>query len=78
MPYLPSNFRNAHRIAPARPVNSAPAQPTVAYDYHNQAWVEDGVYVTCGHREEHRCNCFGKRHAGEPVNLHLADLGNLR
>lgn len=37
------------------------------YDYANQAWVVDGVYVRCGHPETMGCHCFGRAHAGESV-----------
>jgi hypothetical protein len=37
---------------------------TTIYDYLNQAWVLDGVYMTCGHLEPD-CGCYGKLHAGE-------------
>jgi hypothetical protein len=33
------------------------------YDYRNQAWVVDGVYVRCGHPD---CSsCYGTQHEGE-------------
>lgn len=35
------------------------------YDYTNQAWVVDGVYVACGHAPTLHCSCYGKLHAGE-------------
>jgi hypothetical protein len=42
------------------------------YDYTRQAWVVDGVYVSCGHAQPNPmtgkptpCNCYGKTHAGE-------------
>ena len=36
------------------------------YDYDNQAWVENGVYLKCGHSESCMdCHCFGKIHEGE-------------
>jgi hypothetical protein len=35
------------------------------YDYTNQAWIVDGVYVTCAHPATMDCLCFGKLHAGE-------------
>jgi hypothetical protein len=38
------------------------------YDYKNQAWVENGVYIRCGHPESMDCGCYGRLHAGEPVN----------
>lgn len=42
------------------------------YDYTNQAWVRDGVYVACSHVLEagyalELCQCFGRIHAGEMV-----------
>jgi hypothetical protein len=36
------------------------------YDYENQAWVKNGVYVACNHPESMDCGCFGRNHAGEP------------
>ena len=33
------------------------------YDYTNQAWLKDGVYLDCGHRDA--CSCFGRLHAGQ-------------
>lgn len=44
-----------------------PPSPTSGYDYTNQAWVENGWYVACGHPSGMVCKCFGKLHAGEPV-----------
>ena len=41
---------------------------SVQFDYKNQAWVENGVYVRCGHPESMECGCFGRAHAGELVN----------
>jgi len=38
------------------------------YDYDNQAWVIDGLYVRCGHPENMDCGCYGKRHEGEQTN----------
>lgn len=35
------------------------------FDYEHQAWVEDGVYVTCGHPATMQCGCYGRIHAGE-------------
>jgi len=37
------------------------------FDYKNQAWVKNGLYVRCGHPENVNCNCYGKRHEGEPT-----------
>lgn len=44
------------------------------FDYTNQAWLKDGLYIRCGHKEckpPYRENkvCFGTRHAGELPNL---------
>ena len=36
------------------------------YDYTNQAWLENGRYVPCGHSFD--CDCYGKKHAGQPVD----------
>lgn len=41
------------------------------FDYENQAWVVDGLYVNCGHPETMDCNCFGRKHAGQSFT-HLA------
>ena len=38
------------------------------YDYDNQAWVKDGLYVRCGHPENMDCGCYGKEHEGEQTN----------
>ena len=50
------------------------------FDYENQAYVIDGVYVDCGHSKAgtimgpgspnpggrfQGCNCYGRAHAGE-------------
>lgn len=35
------------------------------YDYVNKAWVVDGKYKRCGHKESMDCTCFGKVHEGE-------------
>ena len=42
--------------------------PKPQYDYTHQAWVENGVYIRCGHPESMDCGCYGRAHAGEPVN----------
>ena len=36
-----------------------------SYDYKNQVWIKDGLYVRCGHPETMNCGCYGKDHAGE-------------
>lgn len=35
------------------------------FDYDNQAWIEDGRYVRCGHPESMDCGCYGRIHEGE-------------
>ena len=40
---------------------------TVQYDYKNQAWIKNGLYVRCGHLESNDCKCYGKKHEGEVV-----------
>jgi len=38
------------------------------YDYDNQAWVENGRYMRCGHPadpEKMDCGCYGRIHKGE-------------
>lgn len=32
----------------------------IGFDYHNQAWVIEGGYVSCGHPERINCDCFGR------------------
>lgn len=56
--------------------------PTL-FDYTNQAWVVDSRYVKCGHLIEGidqltqpgdqftDCSCYGRKHEGEAVILHL-------
>ncbi len=41
-------------------------QDGTEYDYENQAWVQDGKYVSCAHPAEMGCRCYGRLHAGEP------------
>jgi len=43
------------------------------YDYINQAWIEDGKYVRCGHPESANCNCYGKKHEGEKAPTPTVD-----
>lgn len=35
------------------------------YDYKNQAWVENGKYVRCGHPDNTKCSCYGRMREGE-------------
>jgi hypothetical protein len=44
------------------------------FDYDNQAWVENGKYVRCGHPETTNCGCFGREHEGEPVRVSVETL----
>lgn len=37
------------------------------YDYRNQAWLENGRYVRCGHSGP--CDCYGRLHEGEAAAL---------
>jgi hypothetical protein len=39
------------------------------FDYVNQAWTVDGLYVACGHPASDPCGCFGKLHAGQAAKL---------
>ena len=39
------------------------------YDYENQAWIQGGRYVRCGHPESMNCRCYGRLHEGEIVEL---------
>ena len=52
-------------------VNDKNLTHVIQFDYDNQAWVIDGVYVDCGHTKEHRCNCFGRIWLGyKAPNIH--------
>jgi len=35
------------------------------YDYENQAWVQGGKYVRCGHPDNMDCGCYGRKHTNE-------------
>lgn len=44
-------------------------EPAVRFDYANQSWLkadEAGTYRyrCCGHRDEHNCDCYGKKWEG--------------
>jgi|SRR5579872_2978859 len=41
---------------------------SATFDYKNQAWTENGKYVRCGHPASMNCTCYGRLHAGEPIN----------
>lgn len=51
---------------------------TITYDYTNQAYVKDGIYLDCNHPQAGEmtvlgevfegCDCFGREHAGEPAH----------
>lgn len=46
------------------------------YDYINQAWVQDGKYVVCGHVEAGLlCACYGREHEGEPSRVYSDRAG---
>ena len=38
------------------------------FDYTHQAWVVDGKYQRCGHRDFMDCGCYGRIHAGESAD----------
>jgi hypothetical protein len=46
-------------------IDESAATLQLAYDYTNQAWVQDGRYLGCGHSLP--CDCYGRRHEGEAV-----------
>lgn len=61
------------------------------YDYGHQAWTYDGRYMKCGHLIEgidkleragdvftNTCNCYGRAHEGEEVQVHLGGSCVLR
>jgi hypothetical protein len=37
----------------------------LGFDYTNQAWIQDGVYLNCAHPLDHGCRCYGRLHEGE-------------
>ena len=39
------------------------------YDYDNQAWYKNGVYIRCGHPDSMDCGCFGKTNEGMAVAI---------
>ena len=39
------------------------------YDYDNQAWVINGVYLKCGHAASRNCKCYGRLHEGEASQI---------
>ena len=53
------------KIIVSTPPESCELPPPLSYDYRNQAWVENGRYMRCGHADP--CSCFGRLHAGEPL-----------
>ncbi len=46
------------------------------FDYDNQAWVNNGKYLRCGHPADMKCGCFGRTHEGEPVTSFDLSLTN--
>jgi hypothetical protein len=46
------------------------------YDYENQAWIQDGRYIRCGHPAAMNCGCYGKLHEGEKAQPAAASEGN--
>ena len=43
------------------------------FDYENQAWYKNGVYVRCGHPDSMNCDCFGKLNEGKTVKISKAN-----
>jgi hypothetical protein len=41
--------------------------PLNGYDYNNQAWYQNGVYIRCGHPSAMNCQCYGLVNEGKPV-----------
>jgi hypothetical protein len=40
------------------------------FDYKNQCWYQNGVYLSCGHERAIvpvACTCYGRLNAGAPV-----------
>ncbi len=42
------------------------------FDYQLQAWVRDGKFVRCGHKED--CFCYGRLHEGEETKKGVRGL----
>ena len=40
------------------------------FDYENQAWVRNGRYERCGHPENMKCSCHGRKYENDRVELH--------
>lgn len=45
------------------------------YDYRVQAWVKSGKYVRCGHPENMKCFCYGRKHEGEEMPVEIPSEG---
>jgi hypothetical protein len=53
------------------------------YDYENQAWVANGVYLDCNHPKAgtmlltgevfEGCSCYGRKHKGEACEVEVED-----
>jgi hypothetical protein len=68
------NVRNSREIlSPMPEISPTQGRERVkakSFDYDNQAWVLNGVYIDCGHDHNKPCpggNCFGRTHNGEPA-----------
>jgi hypothetical protein len=48
------------------------------FDYENQAWVENGKYLRCGHPDPMDCGCFGRLHEGESVTPRVVSIDVLK
>ncbi len=44
------------------------------FDYENQAWVQSGYYLDCGH-EDQACGCYGREHQGEKTKRQWPEKG---
>ncbi len=42
-----------------------PIVPPLFFDYANQAWVQNGIYVDCNHPTQWESCCYGRVHKGE-------------
>lgn len=55
---------NSNSDGRQQPVDQ-PHSYDVQYDYDNQAWIVNGLYVKCGHKEPCRQHCYGTLHEGK-------------
>lgn len=53
------------RTAELRAMVPDPNAGAERYDYKNQAWTKNWIYMSCNHPDSMDCGCYGRLHAGE-------------